>query len=136
MVYRATLLLFALLAMTITASAGDCIKSQTIGHWVNPFAGHRSDLTKLEIRAMCTDDTVPHIQVKAFTACAPRDCTWGRAIAQKQGDTGLTVPFRTFFARRTVTVSINGKRMDAKIFDDFHDPRKRDEFRSFVLWKE
>ena len=135
MVYRAIFLAMALLAMTGPSLAGNCIKSQTLGTWTNPFAGNRSDLTKLEIRAICTKDTVPHIQVKAYTACAPRDCTWGRSIAEKKGDFGLKVAFRTFFAMRTVTVSINGRRMEAKILDDYHDPRKANEHRSFVLWK-
>ncbi len=136
MVYRAIFLIVALLAMAGPSLAGNCIKSQTLGTWTNPFAGNRSDLTKLEIRAICTADTVLHIQVKAYTACAPRDCTWGRAIAQKKGDFGLSVMFRTFFAKRTVTVSINGRRMEATILDDYHDPRKATEKRAFVLWKQ
>ena len=130
-------LLLALSSFVVTAaSAGECIQSRTLGTWTNPFAGYRSDLTKLEIREICNDQTVPHIQVKAFTACAPRDCTWGRAVASATGDTGLSVRFNTFFAKRTVRVSINGRRMDATVFDDFHDPRKKDDTRSFVLWKE
>ena len=136
MVYRAIYLLIALLVLTTSSLADSCIKSQTLGHWVNPFAGPKSDLTKLEIRAICTDDTVPHIQVKAFTACAPRDCTWGRSIAKRKGASELSVLFRTFFAKRTIAISVNGRRMDAKIYDDFHDPRKMDSHRSFVLWKE
>ena len=136
MVYRALYFFLALLAFSHHSLAQDCIKSQTLGTWVNPFHGPRSDLTKLEIRAICTDDTVPHIQVKAYTACSPRDCTWGRSIAKVTSATGLSVLYRTFFAKRTVSVSINGRRMDAKVFDDFHDPRKRDGYRSFVLWKE
>lgn len=136
MVYRAFFSLLALLVFSSPAMAGDCIKSQALGTWVNPFHGPRSDLTKLEIRAICTDDTVPHIQVKAYTSCAPRDCTWGRSIAKVTSASGLSVLYRTFFAKRTVTVSINGRRMDAKVFDDFHDPKKRDGHRSFVLWKE
>ncbi len=104
---------------------------------VNPFAGYKSDLTKLEIREICTAETVPHIQVKTYTACAPRDCTWGgRSIARVTSEDGLTVTYRTFYARRTVTVSINGRRMDAKVLDDYHDSRKPDGNRSFVFWKE
>ena len=136
MVYRVGLFTVGLMFMASDSFAGECTQTQTLGNWVNPFAGNRSDLTKLEIWETCTDDTVPHIVVKAYTACAPRDCTWGRAIAQQSGEQGLSVRFRTFFANRTVTVSINGRRMDAKVLDDFHDPRKRNEHRSFVLWRE
>lgn len=129
--------LLALIGLSpLTAHAGECVESRTLGTWTNPFAGNRSDLTKLEIKEMCGEETIPHIQVKAYTACAPRDCTWGRAIAQSMSETGLSVRFNTFFAKRTVRVSVNGRRMDATVFDDFHDPRKRDETRSFVLWKE
>lgn len=129
--------LFLILSATFTlgVKAGECIQSQTLGTWENPFAGNRSDLTKLEIREICSQDTVPHIQVKAYTACAPRDCTWGRAIARQMGEAGLTVTYRTFFARRTVTAVINGRRMDATVLDDFHDPKKANETRSFVLWR-
>lgn len=130
------LFLLTFLGAAHIAQAGDCIQSQTLGTWTNPFAGNRSDLTKLEIREICTDDTVPHIQVKAYTACAPRDCTWGRAIARASGDSGLVVRFNTFFAKRTINASINGRRMDAVITDDYHDPRKPTETRNFVLWKE
>lgn len=120
---------------TERAWAGDCIQSQTLGIWENPFAGLKSDITKLEIKEVCTAETVPHIKIRAFTACAPRDCTWGWTIAKQQGEDGLTALFRTFFAKRGVTVSINGTRMDAKVHDNFHDPRKQDQDRSFVLWK-
>lgn len=130
------LILAAFIFFPQLSHAGECVQSRTLGIWTNPFAGHRSDLTKLEIKEICGEETIPHIQVKAYTACAPRDCTWGRAIARSTSDTGLSVRFNTFFAKRTVRVSVNGRRMDATIFDDFHDPRKRDENRSFVLWKE
>ena len=136
MASRTSLSLIALLASACACGAGECITSQTLGTWTNPFAGHRSDLTKLEIKEICNDNTVPHIQVKAYTACAPRDCTWGRSIAEQMGEEALSVGYNTFFARRTVTVSINGRRMDAKVFDNFHDPKKNDQTRSFVLWRE
>lgn len=133
---RSLLILAAFFLLPQPSYAGECVESRTLGTWTNPFAGNRSDLTKLEIKEMCGEETIPHIQVKAYTACAPRDCTWGRAIAQSMSETGLSVRFNTFFAKRTVRVSVNGRRMDATVFDDFHDPRKRDESRSFVLWKE
>lgn len=136
MVYRTILLALCLFNLSGTAMAAHCIRSQTLGTWTNPFAGNRSDLTKLEIKEICNSETVPHIQVKAYTACAPRDCTWGRSIAKQKGEMALEVSYNTFFAKRTVSVSINGKRMDAKVFDNFHDPKKRDETRSFVLWRE
>ncbi|SNY90668.1 hypothetical protein SAMN04515647_0839 [Cohaesibacter sp. ES.047] len=135
---KATLLLFGLMGLmttSVAAQSESCVQSRTIGNWENPFAGNRSDLTKLEVRAICNDQTVPHIQIKAYTACAPRDCTWGRSIAHRFDDTSFQVSYRTFFAKRTVTVSINGKRMDAQVFDDYHDRRKPDEMRKFVLWK-
>ncbi|WP_146006484.1 hypothetical protein [Cohaesibacter celericrescens] len=135
MMYRAAILLFALLATTANGQAGGCIQSLSLGTWVNPFAGYKSDITKLEIREICTAETVPHIQVKTYTACAPRDCTWGRAIAKETSGNRLTVSYNTFYAKRTVTVSINGRRMDAKVLDDFHDSRKPNGNRSFVLWK-
>lgn len=135
MVYRLALMLFAFTAFASVAQAGECVSSITLGNWTNPFAGYRSDLTKLEVREICNDQTVPHLQVKAFTACAPRDCTWGRAIAKPIGDTGFQVGYNTFFARRTVTASLNGKRMEVTVFDDFHDPDKMDTSRKFVLWK-
>ena len=132
----ATFVLLAILGTNMSVQAGECIQSQTLGTWVNPFAGNRSDLTRLEIKEMCGPTTVPHIQVKAFTACAPRDCTWGRSIAHRSGKSGLAVTYNTFFAKRTVVVSINGRRMDATVTDDFHDPKKSTETRSFVLWRE
>ncbi|WP_316861936.1 hypothetical protein [uncultured Cohaesibacter sp.] len=135
MTYRAVILFASFISMSALAQAGECVTSQTLGVWENPFAGHREDLTKLEIKEICNAHTVPHIQVKAYTACAPRDCTWGRSIAHQSNDTSLEVGYNTFFARRTVTVSINGKRMDATVYDDFHDPRKANTKRSFVLWR-
>ncbi|WP_319412422.1 hypothetical protein [uncultured Cohaesibacter sp.] len=135
MVYRAILMLIFSMFMSPAAFAGHCTDTQTLGTWENPFAGHRHDLTKLEIKEICNAHTVPHIQVKAYTACAPRDCTWGRAIAHQSSSSSLTVSFKTFFARRTVSVSINGKRMDATVFDDFHDSRKANTTRSFTLWR-
>ncbi|WP_319533746.1 hypothetical protein [uncultured Cohaesibacter sp.] len=133
--FMATLLAFGLLTFSVSAQGSSCVETQTLGDWENPFAGHRYDLTKLEVKAICNDHTVPHLQVKAYTACAPRDCTWGRAIAHHVGSTNFEVRYNTFFAKRTVTVSINGKRMDARVYDDFHDPRKSDELRKFVLWR-
>ncbi|MCV6545696.1 MAG: hypothetical protein OIF56_00175 [Cohaesibacter sp.] len=118
------------------AIAGDCIQSQAIGTWLNPFAGSKSDITKLEIWEVCSKDTVPHLKVKAYTACAPRDCTWGRSIAKKAEEQAIEVLYRTFFAKRLLKGSINGKRMDVTVYDDFHDPRKSDQQRSFVLWKQ
>ncbi|WP_320144486.1 hypothetical protein [uncultured Cohaesibacter sp.] len=135
MVYRAALVFLLSLFASSFAQAGECVDTQTLGTWENPFAGHRYDLTKLEIKEICNTRTVPHIQVKAYTACAPRDCTWGRSIAHQSSSTSLTVSYNTFFARRTVTVSINGKRMDATVYDDFHDSRKSNTTRSFVLWR-
>ncbi|SNZ19720.1 hypothetical protein SAMN06265368_2812 [Cohaesibacter gelatinilyticus] len=116
--------------------SGECIQSQAIGTWLNPFAGNKSDITKLEIWEVCSNETVPHLKVKAYTACAPRDCTWGRSIAQKADEQYVEVLYRTFFAKRLVKGSINGKRMDVIVYDDFHDPRKSDQQRSFVLWKQ
>ncbi len=135
MVYRAVVIALLTLFMAPLAHAGRCVDTQTLGTWENPFAGDRYDLTRLEIKAICNAHTVPHIQVKAYTACAPRDCTWGRSIAHQSSSTSLTVSYNTFFARRTVTVSINGKRMDAVVYDDFHDPKKPNTQRSFVLWR-
>lgn len=117
------------------AHAKSCIQSQVIGTWLNPFAGAKSDITKLEVWAVCESQSVPHIKVKAYTACAPRDCTWGRAIAKSYDEQSFEVMFRTFFAKRTISASINGRRMDVKVFDNFHDPRKMDATRSFVLWR-
>nr|WP_321455350.1 hypothetical protein [uncultured Cohaesibacter sp.] len=135
MVYRAALIIFLSLFLAPSAQAGHCVDSQTLGTWENPFAGPRSDLTKLEIKEVCNAHTVPHIQVKAYTSCAPRDCTWGRSIAHLNSSSSLTVGYNTFFARRTVTVTINGKRMDATVYDDFHDPKKPNTTRTFVLWR-
>ena len=137
MVYRTTfLLILALSAFSGSAWAGGCIQSQALGTWVNPFAGYKSDVTKLEIREICTSETVPHIQVKTYTACSRRDCTWGRSIAKVTSGDGLTVSYNTFYAKRIVTVSINGKRMEASVLDDYYDSRKQNGHRSFVLWKE
>ena len=135
MVYRVAMFLVALLATFNMAQAGECTETLTIGTWINPFAGVRSDLTKLEIKEICTAETQPHIQVKAYTSCAPRDCTWGRSIAREIGTTGLEVTFNTFFAIRTITISANGRRMEARILDNYRDPRKADGHRSFVLWR-
>lgn len=134
--YLAYLSILLLLAFTQQATSSECIQSQAIGTWLNPFAGNKSDITKLEIWEVCDKDTVPHLKVKAYTACAPRDCTWGRAIAKKTKEQSLQVLFRTFFAKRLIKASINGKRMDVTVYDDFHDPRKSDQQRNFVLWKQ
>lgn len=123
------------LSLSTPAAAEECIQSQALGTWVNPFAGHRADITKLEIKEICNSHTVPHIQVKAYTACAPRDCTWGRTIARQIGNMKLEAGFNTFFARRTITMSVNGTRMDVRVLDDFHNPQKPNQNRSFVLWR-
>ncbi len=132
----AFLSILLLFAFNQQAISGECIQSQAIGTWLNPFAGNKSDITKLEIWEVCSSETVPHLKVKAYTACAPRDCTWGRSIAQKADEQDIEVLYRTFFAKRLVKGSINGKRMDVVVYDDFHDPRKSDQQRSFVLWKQ
>jgi hypothetical protein len=124
------------MAMSQQSISGECIQSQAIGTWLNPFAGSKSDITKLDIWEECGQQTVPHLKVKAYTACAPRDCTWGRSIAQKADEHYVEVLYRTFFAKRLLKGSINGKRMDVTVYDDFHDPRKSDQKRSFVLWKQ
>lgn len=115
------------------AMANDCTPPKTAGHWVNKSAT-QGMLSQLVIQYRCDAPRAIRWRVRARTKCPRRDCTWGYAIGKSQKNGDIVAEYSTFVAVRQVTMStVNGLFLNVKLFNDHHDPERKDEIFNLVM---
>ncbi|PCH82145.1 MAG: hypothetical protein COB90_01720 [Hyphomicrobiales bacterium] len=113
-----------------------CLEDREIGIWVNDFADNKKHIARIEIEAMCNPGTIAHLRIRIRPYCQPRLCTWGWDAARRQADGALTTSYRTFYAKRDITIRLVGSRMNVTLNNSYYDDQYTNDQRQFTLWRE
>ena len=130
LVFGSAALLFALMS---AEPASACNNQQFVGVWENPEAGNK-DIVRVEIAQDCQFDAKGNWsakaetiwQIRVWSRCRPRDCTWGRTLGREDGSGPLTAVFETFSATRLLQLKARGNHLDVRYRIDFRSARQKD----------
>lgn len=140
--------LVATLAATAPAHAQTRAQAQTqaehvcripeAGVWINDMAEVRQ-IRRIEIESFCEgegENVRAAVRMRAFTRCSPRDCKWGWQPAYRTAGGRLIARFPGFFGAREIQVIFMGRRIEALVTIDPHDPTEPDSYHAAILARE
>lgn len=117
------------------ARAANCPVPEIAGTWKRAAPGPEQALVRLEIIHRCSPGqhgvhSVIDGQdwtVRAFGACRPSNCSWGRTpgVSRQAGE--VDALFRTFSAHRHVRAAMRGDLLEVSVLIDWHSDNREDD---------
>jgi len=116
------------------AQAQDTCRIPEAGVWINDMAEFKQ-IRRIEIESFCEGERTA-VRMRAFTRCSPRDCKWGWQPAYRTAGGRLIARFPGFFGAREIQVIFMGRRIEALVTIDPHDPTEPDAYHAAILARE